>query len=122
MDKNKVLVRFENLADRFDTFNLNSSSVVQYVDVQKFAAELFNEANPEAQGVPKVSILETSLADGQSQASLAQRTEKFRWKGEDDEVMNAKPISHPPADKDPISGVALEPQRIRTFIIEYGKE
>lgn len=33
MDKNKVLVRFENLADRFDTFNLHSSSVVQYVDV-----------------------------------------------------------------------------------------
>jgi hypothetical protein len=33
MAKGKVLVRFENLADRFDTFNLNSSSVVQYVDV-----------------------------------------------------------------------------------------
>lgn len=72
--------------------------------------------------MPKFSIFETSLADGQSQASLVQKAAKFRWKGEDDDVMNAKPISHPPADKHPTRGVALEPQRIRTFIIEYGKE
>jgi hypothetical protein len=52
---------------------------------------------------------------------LTQKAQKFRWKGEDDEVMNAKPVSHPPADKHPTRGVALEPQRIRIFVIEYSK-
>jgi len=36
--------------------------------------------------------------------------------------MNAKDISHAPKDKDPLKGVALEPQRIRTFTFEYGKD
>lgn len=36
--------------------------------------------------------------------------------------MNAKPISTPPIDKDPTRGVALEPQRIRTFVIEYSPD
>lgn len=80
------------------------------------------EANSEATGIPKIRILETSLADGVSEASLIAKAQKFRWQGEDDKVMNDKPISHAPADKDPIRGVALEPQRIRTFTIEYGKE
>jgi len=51
-----------------------------------------------------------------------ERAEKFRWKGEDDEIMNAKSISQPPKDKHPIRGVALEPQRIRTFVIEYSPD
>ena len=36
--------------------------------------------------------------------------------------MDKKPISHPPEDKHPTKGIALEPQRIRTFVIEYNPD
>lgn len=36
--------------------------------------------------------------------------------------MNAKPVSQPPKDRHPINGIALEPQRIRTFVIEYNPD
>ena len=39
--KNKVLVRFTNLADRFDS----KVKDVEYMDVEKFAKELYASAN-----------------------------------------------------------------------------
>ena len=41
LEKNKVLVRFTNLADRFD----NGFKDVDYVDVIRFAKELYASAN-----------------------------------------------------------------------------
>jgi len=41
LGKNKVLVRFTNLADRFDS-NVKD---VEYVDVERFAKELYASAN-----------------------------------------------------------------------------
>ena len=51
------------MADRFDVYNLNSSSVVQYLDVQKYAEGLYSEANPES-AIPKTAIAETSMDTG----------------------------------------------------------
>lgn len=41
LGKNKVLVRFTNLADRFDS----KVKDVEYMDVEKFAKELYASAN-----------------------------------------------------------------------------
>jgi hypothetical protein len=45
LSKNKILVRFENLADRFDT-NITSDDSTTYIDVERFAHQLYSEANP----------------------------------------------------------------------------
>jgi hypothetical protein len=45
LSKNKILVRFENLADRFDT-NITSDDSTAYIDVERFAHQLYSEANP----------------------------------------------------------------------------
>lgn len=45
LGKNKILVRFENLADRFDT-NVTSEDSTTYIDLERFAHQLYTEANP----------------------------------------------------------------------------
>ena len=41
LDKNKILVRFTNLADRFDLKSSDST----YINVTKFAETFYQEAN-----------------------------------------------------------------------------
>ena len=43
IDKNKILVRLENLADRFDVSNQDQ---VKYVNLMKFAKNFWQESNP----------------------------------------------------------------------------
>lgn len=107
LEKNKVLARFENLADRFDP-----GSTIGYVDVQEFAMSLYKEANPSSQRniVPRISEV------GISHAANKLSGKNFRWTGADDKSINLKNREHP---KDTAAGVALEPQRIRTFEISY---
>jgi len=45
LGKNKIIVRFENLADRFDT-NVTSEDSTSYIDIERFAYQLYSEANP----------------------------------------------------------------------------
>ena len=40
--KNKILVRFENLADRFD---VETSLAIKYVDVRRFARQFYQQSN-----------------------------------------------------------------------------
>jgi len=42
LSKNKILVRFENLADKFDLKQMN----MPYIDVIRFAKQFYKEANP----------------------------------------------------------------------------
>jgi len=44
LEKNKVLVRFTNLADRFD---VKTRGMHAAVDVEKWSMEFFNGANPQ---------------------------------------------------------------------------
>lgn len=45
IEKNKIFVRIENLADRFDS-NENYESTVKYVNMMKFAKQFWQQANP----------------------------------------------------------------------------
>jgi len=41
------------------------------------------------------------------------------WRGSDEENPSNTPVMRVPEDKDGFNGIALEPQRIRTFEIKY---
>jgi len=43
LERNQILVRFTNLADMFDE---KTSNDISYVNVEKWATELFRESNP----------------------------------------------------------------------------
>ena len=54
--KNKVMLRLQNLDDKFDT---NSGSV--NISLTQYAQQMWKEANPEATTVPSADIIETSV-------------------------------------------------------------
>ena len=61
VDKKKILVRFENLADRFDEVNSNE---VKYLDLNKFAQSFYMEANPNSKlNLNQISIREVSITN-----------------------------------------------------------
>ena len=94
--KNKVLARFENLADRFDP----GISSVEYIDVREFAANIYKEANPSAKQLSP-TITETRIDTSKNNDGKT-----FRWRGSDDQNITLKYREHP---KDSASGIALEP-------------
>lgn len=108
--KNKILVRFENIADRLD-----SDTAVQQLDVNLFAKTFYESANPGSQS--SFTIKEMSLTNNQLQSDLDARKSQDQWIGDDDDKMV---FVQKPVDKD--GKYALEPSRIRTFAIEYTPE
>ena len=60
LDKNKVLVRFTNLADRFDS----KVKDVEYIDVQRFAEELYASANERGINGTRIKITEQGISHG----------------------------------------------------------
>jgi len=61
MAKNKILLRIENIADKFD-FNISKINVV---DIKSFAQQFYKEANPSSNNKPKITIKEVSITDNQ---------------------------------------------------------
>jgi len=59
--KNKILLRIENIADKFD-YNI---SKVNVVDIKSFAQQFYKEANPSSNNKPKITIKEVSITDNQ---------------------------------------------------------
>lgn len=57
-----------------------------------------------------------SLSGNQLRQDNEEYKAKYRWIGEDDDK---RPKVEPPKDKSGMSGIALEPQRIRVFEISY---
>lgn len=118
--KDKIMVRFENLADRFDP----KSTSIKYLDVQNFAKEFFQEANPFADFVPQIDVTEVSLGDNFLMKDLKKKLseEKFPWRGDDDARIKPTAVYKSPEDKENgMTGAALPPQRIRQYVIEYNK-
>ena len=69
LDKNKILVRIENLADRFDA-NIDNSTQVKYVDLMKFAKNFWQEANPGNTQNMTIKVVEQALTNFETQAEL----------------------------------------------------
>ena len=111
------MVRFENLADRFDV----KSQSIKYLDVQKFAREFYMEANPFSKYVPQIDIKEVSLSNNQLMSELEKKQSAFQWIGDGDDKIKMTQVYYKLKDENPITKAALEPQRIRQYVIEYNK-
>lgn len=85
LQKNQILVRFENLADRFDAQS-NSS---EFVNVDSFARDLYIEVNDK---LPQsVKIEELSLSANQLKQEMDDA--RFPWKGEGDDKSMVQSLS-----------------------------
>lgn len=108
--KNEILVRFENLMDKFDV-----DATALSVDIEKFALDFYFASNGQIKE-PMVSVQEMDLTNNML-ASEAEKVRSYDWKGEDDATFDFSQLEKP-ADVSP-SVFTLEPQRIRTFRIQY---
>ena len=108
--KDQVILRIENLADRFD-----KSSEVSFLNVDKLAKDLYFEVN--GKQADSVQIEEVSVQGTLLEKDRLKNT--FKWTGVDDGTQLE--FSKRPDDQDGFKGVAMEPQRIRNFKLTYNK-
>ena len=112
LQKNQILVRFENLADRFDKHSTSN----WFVNIENFAGQLYTEVNDR---LPKsVTVDEMSLSGNQLKSTLDNN--KFIWRGmgDDDATMNKFEVLAA-TDRANSAGIIFSPQRIRQFRITY---
>lgn len=112
--KNQIVLRLENLADTFD----DRGARTHYINLQKYARDLYMDVN---NGVPPtfMVITETSLSANQPLTQIM--AEKFSWRGIGD-AQNLNSFVQSPVDRGGLRGVALEPQRIRSFTVTFNQE
>lgn len=104
--RNQILVRFENIADRFDPKGIET----KFIDVEAFSKNFqFDALKGKVASAPGIKFEEVSLSTSMTQKELDKT--HFHWRGTDDDVMLKKEVNTPPADQGSL--IALEPQRIR---------
>jgi hypothetical protein len=82
LGQNKLLLRVENIADKFDPH----THPVKYIDVNQLASNLYVSANHLNITKPVgVKIEEVSLSDSMTISQLNDQKSKFRWRGDDDD-------------------------------------
>lgn len=114
MAKNQIILRLENLADTFD----DRGARTHYINLQKYARDLYMDINNGAQ--PQfLTITETSLSANQALTQV--QSEKFNWRGIGDQSSLSQFLQSP-VDRGGLRGVALEPQRIRSFTVSFNQE
>lgn len=113
LEKNKVLVRFTNLADKFDSKTAGGKASV---NVEQWAVEFYNDANPQQAPIKagdlNFSIEETTLSGNQPMAQMLEKKAKFAGVGD-----GAASASAPGADGP--NSYSLDHQRIRSFLINF---
>lgn len=120
LGRNKIFVRIENLADRFDV-SREGETPIKYVNLMKFAKNFWQQANAGVKQNMTITFEERAITDFGAQADLQKEVgQREKWIGIGDELINATTLLQQPQD---ISNTALafEPQRIRSFIISYKK-
>jgi hypothetical protein len=125
--KGKLLVRMENIADNFDVINQfekNGFGEIFYINMNTFARDLYLESNPDTEvaKVPSFTVKELSMSGAYVQTELDKYKSENKWKGADDSdsTLPVDPkIQRLRSAEDRADSIALEPQRIRTFEIQY---
>jgi hypothetical protein len=98
VDKSMVLVRLENLADKFDGGNDG------HFDLEKFASELYVQSNPGKKAQPHIT--EMAIDGVQTKAELDQvLAEREQWQSEDGQPQ----IEAHKVDTSPLNNLTLEP-------------
>lgn len=118
IDKNQILVRFENLADKVDDFGISQAEPWK-LDVHQFALSLYQDVNPNIKSPDNIKIERMDL-QGVHPIKEAYR---FKW------LAQAPPTSQPPQsamelqDLDTFTNnlfeVNIYPQQLKTFRITY---
>ena len=104
-----MLIRLENLSDLFD----GTPEETPTFDLQAYALSLFSSANAGAKPA-SVTITERTLSNNQDMKTMLDN--KFKWKSADSENSRlARPYPEDPSE----TTVALQPQRIRLFRVQY---
>mgnify|MGYP006090457833 CR=1 FL=1 len=114
--RNQILVRFENLADKFDS---KTAYVSRLIDVKQFAREFYAEANymrsldnASLSKVPNITYEEVNLNGLTPKAD-----DDYTWKGDDDKVALVEAVNKKIEDQGDTK--AFVPQSIRSFVITY---
>lgn len=109
--KQQVLLRVENLQDKFDVNNAE----VKYIDLIEFSKDIWLQANQGNGTVtaPEPVITETTLTGAELVEDAV--VSKETLKGKLTVVQKNKGSD----DQNGMSGVALDPQTIRTFTIQF---
>ena len=97
VDRNQIIMRVENLADRFD----KSSTQTSFLNIEKLAKDLYQEIN--GKKAASVLIEEVSIQGTLLEKDRAETT--FKCTGVDDG--SQLEFNTRPADKDGFKGVAL---------------
>lgn len=122
LDRNMVLVRVQNSADKFDMVAPELT-----MNMEKFAYEMWISANPQSKSKTTPYIKEVSLSANMAEEEVIERREKMQWKGQDDELIKEKLEGDPELKQlyetthsdDPMTAVTLVPQAIRSFVIKF---
>ena len=90
-----------------------ASTHTVYVQVRQLAKDIYEAVNGVESKLNSINIIETTLTGNQEYSAMKKK--KINWIGEDDAT-----ITEPEYPKDkPNFEVALQPQRIRAFNIEF---
>lgn len=109
--KQQVLLRVENLQDKFDSANTD----VKYINLIEFSKDLWlsaNQGNATA-SVPEPVITETTLTGVELVEDAAVSKESL--KGKLTQIQSNRGSD----DQNGMSGIALDPQSIRTFTVQF---
>lgn len=124
LGKNKILVRLENSADKFDFYTPNIE-----VNMEKFAYIFWMMANPESKTKVYPKIFEMDLTANMFEKEVMEMRKKIQWKGKDDEKIAEELEKNPELKamyerdhtKDPLTAITLVPQEMRSFVIYYAE-
>lgn len=123
-NRNKIMVRLENIADKFDMYTPDLK-----INMEKFAYLFWKSANPESKTEMKFKITEHDLTVNMYEKEVEWMRKKSAWKGQDDEaikeVLAKDPEMRAVYERDHLADsmdeITLVPQEMRTFVIYYYK-
>lgn len=110
LKRNQILVRFENIADKFDS---KTAYVNRLLDIKQFAKEFYAEANYMSatdklsmSRIPAISYEEVNL-----NGITTKEKDEYKWKGDDDKIALAEQVNKKVEDRGDTK--AFVPQSIR---------
>lgn len=120
---NKILVRLENSADKFDFYTPNLE-----VNMEMFADIFWKIANPGSKTKFYPKIFEVDLTANMLEKEVIEMRKKIQWKGKDDAEIAEKLLNDPELKAvyerdhhslDKMHAITLVPQDMRSFVIYY---
>merc|ERR1712032_407352 len=109
--KNKILVRFDNLYDIIDA-NSDNAAETHHINIEQFADDLYFDEN--GMHASNYEIQEMSLQG----VHPLDDEKRLQWTTAEDKVAEHHVLAQ---DENGFKGIALEPQRLRTFQITYNQ-